>query len=45
MALNLKVGNTKERVSFLVGSFTDEAILGMNDLQTFPKVFNSILVP
>ena len=34
VTLNLKVGHTKERVSFLVGNFTDEAILGMNDLHT-----------
>ena len=34
VALNLKVGNRKKRVSFLIGNFTDEAILGMNDLHT-----------
>ena len=32
--LSLKVGETTKTVSFLVGNFTDEAILGMCDLHT-----------
>ena len=44
VTLNLKMGNTKKTVSFLVRNFTGEAILGMNDLYTlgFPIDFSTM---